>query len=128
VLGDDAAASVGDALDGADKSKDEVKLADGTVVRLTNVKHVTQLVQAQNTVKELAAQVESNTAGGGNGSGSGNSAGGGNSASGGGSTSGGSGSNGGNGGSQPAAVRARAPAAPPPAATRTRAVAAPPAA
>lgn len=100
VLGDDAAASVGDALDGADKSKDEVKLADGTVVRLTNVKHVTQLVQAQNTVKELAAQVESNTAGGGNGSGSGNSAGGGNSASGGGSTSGGSGSNGGNGGSQ----------------------------
>lgn len=100
VLGDDAAASAGDASDGADESKGEVKLADGTVVRLTSVKHVTQLVQAQNTVKELAAQAESNSAGGGNGSGGGNSAGGGSSTSGGGSTSGGSGSSGGNGGSQ----------------------------
>lgn len=61
VLGRDAGDAAGS--DGASsKDADEVELSDGTVIHLTGVKHVTQLVQASNTVKELAAKAEGGAA------------------------------------------------------------------
>ena len=68
VLGDDAGGpGAGD--EGAGKGDDEVELSDGTVIRLTSVKHVTQLVQAQNNVRNLVANATNGTANGGVGGG-----------------------------------------------------------